>query len=182
MVPKHDGCFVDVGANIGTWTFYMAKQKITVHAFEPSPRPYKTLKKRSKTFRNIRIYPYALGEKSHEAKIYIHKASGNNSLIKRRRNFTGISVRIVVRTLDSFRLSNVGLIKIDTEGYEIPILLGARQTIWRYKPRFVVEVHRPHEEQIRKILEILKQLNYYWVIRYKGTKPHIIADHKNHIT
>jgi|YelNatPaOPRAMG01_1025707.scaffolds.fasta_scaffold241004_1 tRNA1(Val) A37 N6-methylase TrmN6 len=35
MKPLHNGCFVDVGAGFGIWTFFVAKRGYIVHAFEP---------------------------------------------------------------------------------------------------------------------------------------------------
>ena len=39
-----------------------------------------------------------------------------------------------VNTLDSFKLKNVGLIKIDVEGNELKTIQGAEKTIKKYKP------------------------------------------------
>ena len=177
MVPKHNGCFVDVGANVGLWTFLLAEKNITVHAFEPSPRPQRTLKQNAERYFNVHVYPFALGEGNYEAKLNLHEISGHNSLIGRGKDFTGNQISVVVRTLDSFNLQNVGLIKIDTEGYEVPILLGARQTIAKHKPRLVIEVHITYIENIEKITTILKQLNYSWMICWRlGYARHIVCD------
>lgn len=176
MIPKHDGCFVDIGANVGLWTFFVAEKQIEVQAFEPIPRLFRILKKKAETYSNIHVYPCALGEENYTAKLDLHSAS----LVKKATDFSGCQIKVTVRTLDSFNIQNVGLIKIDTEGYELPILLGARQTIIRDKPRLIVEVHTPYKEQIRKIIDILKNLNYKWIIRCKEPvpQPHIIADPK----
>lgn len=177
MVPKHNGCFVDIGANIGFWTFLLARKNVTVHAFEPSPQPYSILKKSSRKYLHVHVYRYALGEADYNAKLNLHYVSGHNSLVRRWNDFTGRQIIAKVRTLDSFNLENVGLIKIDTEGYEIPVLLGAKQTIQKNKPRLIIEVHTPREEQMRKIAAILKELNYHWIIGYKIMRqPHVIGD------
>ena len=179
MVPKHRGSFVDVGANVGLWTFLLAEKNITVHAFEPSPRPYRTLKKDAEKYSNVHVYPFALGEDNYEAQLHLHQISGHDSLTKCGADYTRRQTRVTVRTLDSFKPPNVGLIKIDTEGYEVPILLGARQTIVKHKPRLIIEIHGPIKEQIEKITRILKQLNYSWFICYRKLQPHhIISDPK----
>lgn len=180
------GCFVDVGANIGLWTFYVAKQGSKVHAFEPSPRAFNILEKQAKKFSNVKVYPYALGNENTTADLKLHYASGHNSLALTAVDFTGATTQVQVKTLDSFNLNNVGLIKIDTEGYELPILEGATQTILRNKPRLIIEVHKPYTEQKKKILELLKRWSYKWIIRYKSKiwregetpQPHIIAELK----
>jgi len=184
MVPRHHGCFIDIGANVGMWTRFVAKKGYKVYAFEPSPVPYRYLKMLAKQFSNVNVYPYALGENNCRAKLNVHKSSGHNSLVFQRRDFSGIQIIVTVRTLDSFKFKNVGLIKIDTEGYEVPILKGAQRTIRENKPRLIVEVHDPYKQQLSLIKGILRKHDYKWIIRYKGSanprkfepQPHIIGD------
>jgi len=189
MIPRHNKCFIDVGANVGWWTLFVAKQGYKVHAFEPSPNSYYILKERTKKHQNIHIYPYALGASKYETKIYLHDISGHDSLVKQKPDFSGDIAHVQVKSLDSFKLQNVGVIKIDTEGYEIPILLGAKQTIQKNKPRLIIEVHEPYEEQMEKIKIFLRNLNYRWVICRKGkryveekTHFHIIGEYKANLT
>jgi len=88
-------------------------------------------------------------------------------------------VEIAVRTLDHFAIRNVGLIKIDTEGYEIPILRGATRTILLNKPRLVIEVDEPIEKQQEKITATLRNFGYKWITLYRhpmNPQPCIIAD------
>ena len=47
--------------------------------------------------------------------------------------------RVTTRTLDTFHLDDVSLIKIDVEGYEGKVLMGARLTVERSHPAIVVE-------------------------------------------
>jgi len=102
----------------------------------------------------------------------------------------GETIDIPLRKLDSLRLPNVGVIKIDTEGYEIPILQGAKQTIQKYQPRLIIEVHKDtgkaaktFDEELQRIKNILKDLNYTWgihlrAISLRDQQPHLIANPK----
>lgn len=183
MIPKHNGCFVDVGANTGYWTFPLARKSMIVHAFEPSPQAFRVLQKKARKYPNIHVYPYALGEGHYKAKLNLHKTSANDSLVNKAPDFSGKQVTTIVKSLDSFSFENVGLIKIDTEGYEIPVILGAKQTIQKRKPRLIIEVHAPFKEQKKKITTILRNLNYRWIAGYKTNlrgmrklQPHLISD------
>lgn len=49
-------------------------------------------------------------------------------------------VIINVETLDSFNFSGVDIIKVDTEGYEFPVVLGAEATIMRERPIVQLEM------------------------------------------
>lgn len=181
MIPKNNGCFVDVGASVGHWTLFVAKRGFEVHAFEPSPTPYHILENRTKSYRSINVYRYALGETNSVATLNLHNSYTIDSLVKKRANFIG-QTQVFVRTLDSFDFMNVGLIKIDTEGYEVPILLGARKTILEYKPRLIIEVHTPYDEEMKEITKILKELKYRWIVKRKrrfrcaNPQPHIIGE------
>ena len=46
---------------------------------------------------------------------------------------------IPVGKLDDYQLKNVGYVKIDTEGFELNVLEGARQTLLENKPIIIVE-------------------------------------------
>jgi len=178
MLPRNGGCFIDVGANIGRWTSRLADRGFTVHAFEPTPRIYKLLQKQFHRKSTVHIYGCALGEAAYWAKLKIHKHSGSNSLVCAREGFTGNEIAVEVRSLDSFNFRNVGLIKIDTEGYEIPVLQGAKQTIQNCKPRLVIETHLDYVDQKEKIVSLLEHFGYRWKLKYRptGSKPHIIGD------
>jgi FkbM family methyltransferase len=165
MIPLNKGCFVDVGANFGIWTRYVAKMDFKVHAFEPSPQPFKHLAKNAPP--NVYVYNVALGEKEGEGLLNLHDTHGHDGLVKKAKDFTGKTIKVPIKTLDSFKIKNVGLIKIDTEGYEIPVLLGARKTILRWKPRIIIEVHSPYKEQTTIITNMLKKMGYAVIRKHK---------------
>lgn len=177
MRPLNNGCFVDIGASFGIWTFFVANRGYTVHAFEPSPRPYKTLVKKLERYPNVYVYNVALGDKEGEESLKLHKYSTRDSLVMESNGFTGEIIKVKVKTLDSFNLENVGLIKIDTEGYELPILLGAKETILKWKPRIIIEIHKPFVEQMSKIVPLLEMLGYHVRVKHKlGIYPMLICN------
>jgi len=65
-------------------------------------------------------------------------------------------VTVPMRTLDSFDYTDIGFIKIDVEGYEYKVLLGAKETIKKYRPVLLVEQNRGNLNAI----ELLKTWNY----------------------
>jgi len=177
MVCPSNSSFVDVGAYVGVWTLYMARRGIKVVAFEPSPSSFRLLTRLTKRYPHVTVLPYALGEGNYFANLNLHVVHGNDSLVNTAPDFSGKRVKTVVRALDSFNIQKVGLIKIDTEGYEVPVLLGAKETIRKWKPRLIIEVHAPYEEQVAKILNILKDYGYEWVMRSRPptVQPHVIG-------
>lgn len=165
MIPLNKGCFVDAGANIGIWTNFVAAKGFDVHAFEPSPRPYKYLAEN--TLPNVQTYNVALGDKEGVAELNLHETLGNDGLVRKGKDFSGKTVKVEVITLDSLTLENVGLMKIDTEGYEVPILFGSKETILKWKPRLIIEIHSPFKEQTITITNILQNWGYDVIRKHK---------------
>ncbi len=50
--------------------------------------------------------------------------------------------KVNMRTIDSFKLKDIGFIKYDIEGYELKALKGSEQTIKKYWPTIIIEQNR----------------------------------------
>jgi FkbM family methyltransferase len=83
----------------------------------------------------------ALGNEAGTADYYIRSEDGGGNGMKCLNAQDELRKRILVetRTLDSFRLENVGCIKIDVEGFEKEVLMGSTETIRRWKPTILFE-------------------------------------------
>jgi FkbM family methyltransferase len=125
--------FVDIGAHVGTWTLKFASACERVHSFEATPRTFNYL------CGNIalngldeKVFPHhvALGDVEGIMPLYKESdAGGGNSCLRLLGRTATWNVQM--RTLDSFNLQNVGMIKIDVEGYEKQVLQGAQDTLRR---------------------------------------------------
>ena len=73
---------------------------------------------------------------NHIENIHVPLPSG----IPRTRKVKPPKVTVDVKTVDSFNFQDVDIIKIDTEGYEFPIVKGAEQTILKWKPIVQLEM------------------------------------------
>lgn len=63
--------------------------------------------------------------------------------------------------IDDLNLTDVRLIKVDVEGMEESVLIGARQTITRCRPLLCVEVWKTGSAAIRSVLALLNY-QFYW--------------------
>jgi FkbM family methyltransferase len=61
-------------------------------------------------------------------------------------------------TVDSLALARCDLIKIDTEGFEDRVLMGAQATLQAHRPVLYAEVH--DREKLQRAIAILKPLGY----------------------
>lgn len=73
-------------------------------------------------------------------------------------------VPVKIKTLDSYNLQDVDIIKIDVEGFEYDVLLGATDTIERCKPVVQVEMvyGQPHRfgHSVHDILKFFEERGY----------------------
>lgn len=136
------GTAVDAGANIGNHTLWLALAcGLRVEAFEPLHGDLLTRNvTRNRAAPLVRIHRVALGA-SETAATHLGKGALH----------TGDGV-IPVRTLDSFALPQVSLIKADVEFMEPDVFRGAEQTIRRDRPILFAEVHPGREELLAAVL------------------------------
>lgn len=141
------GVCIDVGAHCGLWSMWLVKYFKRVHAFEPVWL-HADLFEVNVEGDNWFLYRYALGEEPGFVSIETSsEQTGSAHVVVAGREGdmrTGVGdlltyTEIEMRTLDSFGFQRVDLIKIDVEGYELPMLTGAHETLVRCKPWIVVE-------------------------------------------
>lgn len=138
LVPRGRDVAIDVGAHIGVWSRRLALSNFHVHAFEPHPENFNCLRENTQDL-NVRAYEYGVADVA--GRMAICKDAQANSgmwhVDTQPREFQTSNVPMV--TLDSQDIANVGLIKLDVEGYEGRVLLGAKRTIDREGPVIVFE-------------------------------------------
>jgi len=124
---------IDIGAHLGFWSRHFGEIFQTVHSFEPSDLYRKLL------FLNAPksiIHEFALGDKNGEGQLFVPDVNSGAAFIAH--SISGHE-KIKIRTLDSFSFEAVDLIKIDCEGYEYPVILGAIETINTFSPVICLE-------------------------------------------
>ena len=79
--------------------------------------------------------------------------------------------RVKATTLDSIvrklELKRVDLVKIDVEGAELEVLKGGIETIHRFHPKIIVEVHEWLGVKGNKIIQLLKKYGYKLTHEYR---------------
>jgi FkbM family methyltransferase len=143
------GVFVDIGANTGIYTLKAAKHSMgkggQVLAVEPFPDVLATLHYNIQLngFNHVRLRNFCMGEKTCSAEFWMNYGKPHSfSLVKRDENARCFST-LVVALDDLFvweGLDRLDYIKIDAEGAEEQILLGARKTLSKYRPIIQMEV------------------------------------------
>jgi FkbM family methyltransferase len=129
----------DVGANMGDWARDVVGYNgaCAVHSFEASPSTFEVLRERVGGVAGITLHAMGAGEVEGEMAFHDQgRGSVLSSFVSRDPSGAGHTERVVpvrVRPLDAVRaelgLEHVDFIKVDTEGYELPVLRGLRQTM-----------------------------------------------------
>jgi FkbM family methyltransferase len=137
------GVVLDVGANVGYYTLLasvLVGDGGAVHAFEPEPRNAEFLRHhlRVNGARNVTVQQAAVSDREGTARFEFGSGSGTGHL--------GESGALEVRTLrlDDYCAEH-GIvptaIKIDVEGAEMSVLVGASRTLALHKPVIFLSTH-----------------------------------------
>jgi FkbM family methyltransferase len=132
----------DVGANVGDFSAMLrsAYPEATIHAFEPHPRNFEQLARRE--ISNASLHNLAIGDVEGEMTLFDHDdndgskhASLHREVITDIQKSGCVEHRVSVRTLDGLAeelgIEHIDYLKIDTEGHELAVLLGAQKLLER---------------------------------------------------
>ncbi|MBR2525326.1 FkbM family methyltransferase [bacterium] len=155
---------IDVGAYIGDSAIVLSPYtKGTVYSFEPTSEIYDLMQKTLKLnpeCKNIVPVKKGLGAEC-ETKI-IHVLDSGSSINRVFTNQKHEKEIIELTTLDIFvkenNLNNIGLIKVDIEGFEQEFLKGAINTIKSQKPTLLLSIYH-FADDFFNIKPIIEDLN-----------------------
>jgi FkbM family methyltransferase len=146
---------LDIGANLGVVTLVMAKAvgpRGTVHSFEPNPSMTTMLRKSiGRTYQNVRLHDVALGSADAELNLYVPPSNvGAGSLVRFKDAPHTTAVVCPVRKLSDIakreNISAIRFVKIDVEGFENEVLLGAEDVLSDLRPgAIVLETNQPSD-------------------------------------
>ena len=174
FIWKKFGGIIDIGAHKGDKTKVILKfyPKDNYYLFEPFNNYYQILREKFKNKKNIQIFKKGVSDKIDVKNFYtsenIIHAEGF-SLNKNKYLEKVEKIRVI--NLDSINFhEKIKLIKIDAEGHEPEILIGASNLILKDKPVLLIETSNYTH---RRINEILLKFNYilliyeYYIIKDK---------------
>ena len=143
---------LDVGANTGDWSIFLAERFKTVVAYEPHPQAVNQLLKNTDEIDNIVVVPTAVGSYLGSVELNMFQDHSHTSVLPpgdesfepwRSKSANKILLTKCL-TLDShvdFDTRLVGFVKVDVEGMEVEVLKGAIGLVEKHKPVWLIEVH-----------------------------------------
>ncbi len=179
--------FVDVGSNIGLMSLLSSRivcEGGEVYSFEPQPNTFAILKTNIEINKADNIFGYniALGSVRGSATIY-NSHNGNRgaaSFIKSTESCSK-GVNVSIQTLDDFisekNISNIRMIKIDVEGWELEVLKGAQNILGSPEaPIICIEysnLHPVYQGELLDIYNFILTVNNYKVYKLEKGKERI---------
>lgn len=167
MIYQHfqRGTFVDVGAAVGNHTLFFARccKARAVLAFEPVQVLHQHLVENVKAngLDTVRTYAIALGEANGTVGLVpsqVPAEQGGLMMTQVDPSGDGVPIETLDAVLAREAMDTVTCLKIDTQGHELPVLKGARQTLERQHPAIFCTC--PTKEQYAAIDAFLKPLGY----------------------
>jgi len=158
---------LDIGANIGIFTWHLRRHSLSAMAFEPNPYLSSLLRR---TFRgSVPVRQVALSNQCGTASLSfpndehalgsLGTVEGQQCLPDNSDSFTAFNVETL--RLDDLELPVVGFVKIDVEGHELEVLEGAQQTIRTHRPNLLVEIEERHRPgAVQEVIELLTKWGY----------------------
>ena len=188
---------VDVGVYRGVYSYKMSQISKHVHSIEPNPLIYPYLKKNlKKIIKNISLYNIAASNNKGFAKLKIPKRFNTlnksnyeemyrlgASTIHKKNNLNNdafISKKIKKNKLDNLlKKRKIGFIKIDVEGHEKNVIIGASKIIKKNKPVLLIEIEEKHTSE--KVIKTIDFINNYGYKSYILNRKKLIEVKKNNI-
>lgn len=179
LLCDRDGTSVDVGANVGLYTWHIAQASARTVAVEPNPELADKLRRGFGG--RVEVLACALSDHEGTAHLAIPVTAGGDLASRAtiedgvNREFELRTVPVPLRTLDGLDLRDLGFLKVHAEGHEYPILLGGRRTIARDRPTILVGSEERHVPGARQRIEaLLGELGYRGFF-LQGGRLHPIA-------
>jgi len=162
FVATNDLC-LDVGANLGTFSYILGRLTGNCIAFEANPLLAGLLAKLR--LDGVVVEPIAISDRTSVERFGFPRSRYGHALGRLLpKDFPEgrlDSTDVPVRPIDSYNFQNIRFIKIDVEGHEEAVIRGAERAIAASRPVIMVEVEERHNPGgLRRISDHLSSLAY----------------------
>lgn len=136
---------VDVGCNLGVYTYEMSRVCGRVIAFEPNPRLARLVD--GLGLKGVEVRQAAASDSAQQAELFVPKGRFGFAMASLRPsasvNNHGERISVSTQRLDDIE-GNVRFVKIDVEGFEEQTLLGADTLLATKQPICLIEIEERH--------------------------------------
>ena len=184
LLPKkintNNPIIIDVGGNIEEYSVFLKKAYPTarIFTFEPNPKAFYEMKKKLAKFDNITCENMGLGTEVGTKQMFSYSKVENSTLGTLNKQALSElykvddqieEIKFSMNTLDNYcaqkNIPAIDFIKIDTEGWELPVLKGAENMIKKNKIKIIQFEFNNFNVYYRIFLkdfyDLLKNYNFY---------------------
>ena len=192
---KQKDTVIDIGAQIGLMTKLFADlvgEHGKVYSFEPTPKTFSVLKdtiKINDIEKIVSPIQQAVSDKKGTAIFNVSDVDidAANSLSNSTRNHATSGIEVNITSVDEFvkdmSISKINFLKIDAEGAEYYVLLGAKNTIEKHKPIINLALHplalTDFNSSLQGIYDFVKNENYKIIYKSNSIDEKDFVNHKN---
>jgi FkbM family methyltransferase len=172
-IVKDSKVAIDIGANIGITTMWLARNSKSVHCFEPEASNRERIIENLEVnyLKNVIVNASGVSNIIGENLLYIHESKGHHSLAPVGTTPIVNRVKIKLITLDKYcednAINEIDILKIDVEGFEEEVLNGAEKLLSKGNIKVIIfEVSKfiierlNKKESIENIYNILVKNGY----------------------
>ena len=159
---------IDIGSNLGYYSILFARwvgNEGKVYSVEPVSIYNKIFEEKARKYRNITLFPYALGNEEKDVELVSVVSSGylrtglahiHNSEKEDTKQTYGFRVQSQMKIASELfkDIAKINYIKIDIEGDELLVLTDMKELIQKHKPIIQVEMND------HRVTDLLLQLGY----------------------
>jgi FkbM family methyltransferase len=156
---------VDVGANIGAATvlFATAYPDALICSLEPASAPFSLLRQNAESLPNVKVFPFGLHSIELTPTLFHGKKDSVESSLSSsvRTSSESEQIRLVGAShfLSEQGIDTIDILKIDTEGCEVPILRSLKDWLSEVKVLYI----EYHSERDRRLIdELLAHTHVLW--------------------
>lgn len=181
---------IDIGANFGYHTLLFSREcSENVYAFEPQVQNFELLKENVKNneITNVVIHNYACGDSNCDIKMKVFDSNNTVNMGDITPNMDCMENYSITKSiiLDDFEFpSKIDLIKLDVQGWEKKVLLGATNLLQKHKPTLIVEFEHfqlaKTNTTCKELFDFIREQNYYiFYLEYDYPSDHICVHNDN---
>lgn len=137
---------IDLGANIGYFSYYISPLVKEIHAFEPTPETHKVLKKLKEyaELDKLILHKKAISSKDGFTTFYVYEHNRTMNSLRELKNVGRVELEVETVSLANFvnNFDTVDFIKIDIEGGEKELLFDPSfEDVSKKVKNIFVEIH-----------------------------------------
>jgi FkbM family methyltransferase len=170
------GTVIDIGANVGIYLLKLKaiEQERKYIGIEPNPSAFFYLTELIKinNFQDSHVFPIAFSNKESVSTLFFSVPGDCGASFNQQAH--SLSTNVITQTgeklLNELHIEDIAIVKIDTEGHELPTLEGLQNILRQYNPIIYCEVwHLPEQDaanyqhellEKQQLIDFLQQLDY----------------------